>query len=226
MMKPWQTYLLSFVILAQGCGNPDAEGSKKENRSENAKPDSMATQTHVNPPAHDSSVNTETVLDSVPAPGTFDLGDDSLMMMVDTNSSDTYKWENDSLLQMAYIHYLEPTKIAFVLRSFDKIRQKTRVARGTATLPYALGSNPDTYDDELDRNEPYPVYEFSSQRDKLYIDIGVEPSRGKRMSANISKSLKILEDADCPIGSMGTLRRIKLSAIAQTAPALPKPPSH
>jgi hypothetical protein len=137
---------------------------------------------------------------------------------------DVYKFENDSLVQLAYVHYLKPTKIEFSLVSSNKKDGKTCALSDTATLTIT-GDNwdPSTYEDELKGDELYPVYEFDhGEVGGKHTYIGIEPSRGKRLSVQTALSEKC--GSSCPLTSVGTLRRIRFSKVKQEGPHLPPVP--
>ncbi len=141
----------------------------------------------------------------------------------DSVKADVYKFENDTFAQVAYIHYDNPGKIEFLLKTLNKLNKNTAEIQDTAALPGPIG-DPDTYEDEKDEkdeNSLYPVYEFNGIANGGHIHIGIEPSRGARLSVQVSK--KFIQDANCPIASAGTLRRVRLSTQSQEAPHLPRP---
>jgi hypothetical protein len=140
---------------------------------------------------------------------------DSLM-----NMSDLYEYENDTILQQAYVHYLSPVKINFLLRVTNKRNSKVCEVSDTGVLAY-YPSDPDALDDELAGGELYPAYQFGHEKGASYIYVSVEPSRGKRLIIQASPDYK----KACLIGSLGTLRRKKLSSVAQQGPSLPKIPA-
>lgn len=137
---------------------------------------------------------------------------------------DVYKYEDDSLIQLAYIHYLSPHKISFTLKSGNKKNGKSCSLSDTAVMEMTNGDDPDpaSYEDELAENELYPAFEFVYKRDSRETTIGIEPSRGKRLA--ITTALRDICDRSCPLGSAGTLRRTSLSSVKQEGPHLPPRP--
>lgn len=131
---------------------------------------------------------------------------------------DVYKFENDSIIQYAFIHYLTPRRIVFELQTTNKKNQETCNLSDTATrgeIDNAAG-----YTDELNNDEMYGAFEFSFDRGEVHTYIGIEPSRGKRLS--VQTGLDSLCDPSCPLHSVGTLRLLKLSQVKQAAPDIPK----
>lgn len=137
---------------------------------------------------------------------------------------DVYRLENDSIVQTVYIHYLSPKKIVFLISTSNKKTGKSCELSDTALITATdAAPDPSAYSDEADNDLSYPAYEFVYDRDdSLHTIIGVEPSRGKRLK--VQTALSELCGPSCPLESVGTLRRTKLSDVDQEGPKLPPLP--
>lgn len=151
--------------------------------------------------------------------GVNDTHDSAVVDNIDS-SYDVYRFQNDTLIQLAYIHYFNPKRILFRLATTNKITSQTYSLTDTAENTANNGiPNPATYNDELDGDVMYPVYEFERKMKHWNVTIGIEPSRGKRLS--IQTHPDTLGGSFTPAHSVGTLRLLRLSTAAQQGPHLP-----
>jgi hypothetical protein len=119
------------------------------------------------------------------------------------NDFDLYHFENDSLLQSAYVLYSSPREIRFIIKVKNKKSLDTCEYSGTAKM--VSGEATAQGNDEMNNDELYGVYEYFTERNPIFT-IGVEFKRGKRMT--IFTKAKIAScKMDCPLSSVGTLRR-------------------
>jgi len=78
---------------------------------------------------------------------------------------DIYKFEDDSLIQLACIHYLSPHKISFTIKSGNKKNGKYCTLSDTAVMDSSNGQpDPASYEDELAENELYPAFRQGPER--------------------------------------------------------------
>jgi hypothetical protein len=143
-------------------------------------------------------------------------------VVVDTQDSsfDMYRFQNDTLIQLAYVHYLSRKRIIFRLTTINRAKGQTYNLADTAeNTSNDVIPDPATYNDELNGDVLYPVYEFECNKQNQRITIGVEPSRGKRLSVQTHPGT--LGGPSTPLHSTGTLRLVRLSTTPQEAPHVP-----
>jgi len=128
---------------------------------------------------------------------------------------DFYQFENDTLLQSAYIRYMSPRKIKFLVRTKNKRSLNTCEYSDIAKM--ANGEGTAQGNDELNDDELYGVYEYFTDK-KMFFTIDIEFKRGKRMTV-FTKTDTALCKPDCPLSSKGTLRRKSLSRQKQSNPS-------
>lgn len=142
------------------------------------------------------------------APKTDKMENDSL------SNYDVYQFTNDTLVQEAYINYVTPKQLKFVVRTKNKMNAHKCEYSGIAMM--ADGEGTAQGSDELNNDELYGVYEYFTKGHPFFT-IDVEFKRGKRIII-FTKDDKALCKADCPLTSHGTLRRISLSKEIQHNP--------
>jgi hypothetical protein len=138
-----------------------------------------------------------------------DVGKDTL------STYDLYQFSNDKLVQEAYIKYLTPREIKFIVRAKNKISANTCEYTGTAMM--ANGEGTAQGSDELRDDELYGVYEYFTKGHPFFT-LDIEFKRGKRMTIS-TKDDKRLCPTDCSFSSKGTLHLKHLSKEIQHNPA-------
>ena len=170
----------------------------------------------------DSGLTTSKLGDSVSSkkPG-INHAYDSVVIDTPDSLFDVYKFQNDTLIQLAYVHYLSPKRIIFRLTTVNRAKSQTYNLTDTAENT-ANESVPDpaTYNDELDGDALYPVYEFENNNQHQHMTIGIEPSRGKRCSVQTHPDT--VGGSSTPMHSIGTLRLVRRSTSPQEGPRLPQ----
>ena len=145
---------------------------------------------------------------------------DSVVVDTQDSSFDMYRFQNDTLIQLAYVHYLSRKRIIFRLTTINRAKGQTYNLADTAeNTSNDVIPDPATYNDELNGDVLYPVYEFECNKQNQRITIGVEPSRGKRLSVQTHPGT--LGGPSTPLHSTGTLRLVRLSTTPQEAPHVP-----
>ena len=127
---------------------------------------------------------------------------------------DFYRFENDTLIQSAYVRYMSPRKIRFLVKTKNKKSSNTCEYSDSAKM--ASGEGTGEGSDELNNDELYGVYEYFTNR-KAFLTIDIEFRRGKRMTV-FTKADTGFCKLDCPLSSKGTLRRKSLSKQKQRNP--------
>jgi hypothetical protein len=140
----------------------------------------------------------------------FQSGKDSILL----KGYDYYEFENDTLLQSGYIHYLAPRKIKFFVRTRNKI--STNMCEFSDIARMADGEGTAQGNDGLNNDELYGEYEYFTNKYPFFT-IGVEFKRGKRMTIYLNADTPLCK-VDCPLSSKGTLRRKMLSTEVQHNP--------
>ena len=106
--------------------------------------------------------------------------------LLDTGNKDKfdlYRYENDLIIQLAYVHYISSKKIIYLLTTYNRSNKKYCQVYDTATSPVeSFADNAANYEEETLNGISYGVYEYFTKRNRIGTTIGVEPSRGKRLS--------------------------------------------
>ncbi len=124
---------------------------------------------------------------------------------------DHYQFMNDTFIQDAYIKYVAPRQIKFLVKTKNKLSAHECEYSGMAMMSNGEGIAQGS--DELHDDELYGMFEYFT-KDHLLFTIDVEFKRGKRITV-FTKDDKTLCADDCPLSSQGTLRRISLSKEVQ-----------
>jgi len=191
-MKNKLGFLLFFVLIA--CVNNNKNGKSEDS-------------IHVSLQGGQGAIKAQDTINNVKQ-GVTQLQTDSL------GNYDFYQFENDTLLQSAYIRYVSPRKIQFLVRTKNKKSLNTCEYSDSARM--ASGEGTAQGSDELNDDELYGVYEYFTDK-KAFFTIDVEFKRGMRMTI-FAKADKALCKIDCPLSSKGTLRRKSLSKQKQRNP--------
>jgi hypothetical protein len=92
---------------------------------------------------------------------------------------DAYQFTNDTLVQEAYINYVNPKQVKFLIRT--KNIRNSHKCEYTGTAMVANGEGTAQGSDELNNDELYGVYEYFTKGPPFFT-IDIEFKRGKRMT--------------------------------------------
>lgn len=117
------------------------------------------------------------------------------------DSTVTYLFENDTLMQRAELKSISDTTVHFVLTSKNKRNGKLAVIEGLANS--VADADPEIDEDE--EGNAYPAQEYIFEKG-CWLSIRVDMEEMDKLRV-IEASCEKVHDKSCPFGSLGILRR-------------------